>query len=139
MSRKRHVVARVDEVKPGTSKLVHAAGRDIALFNVNGTFHALADRCPHESGSLCRGRIIGLAVSDEPGKYRLTRVGEFVKCPWHGWEFEIATGQSYCDPTNTRVRTFEAKVEPGASLLKGPYIAETFPVSVEEDYVIVEI
>jgi 3-phenylpropionate/trans-cinnamate dioxygenase ferredoxin subunit len=139
MSPKRHVVAKVDEVKPGTSRLVNAAGRNIALFNVNGTFHALADRCPHEAGSLCKGRIIGLAESDEPGKYRLTRIGEFVKCPWHGWEFEIATGQSYCDPTNTRVRTFEAKVEPGASLIKGPYVAETFPVSVEEDYVIVEI
>ena len=139
MSRKRHVVAKVGDVAPGTSKLVLAGGREIALFNVAGRFHALSDKCPHEAGSLCKGRIIGLALSDEPGTYRLTRVGEFVKCPWHGWEFEIATGQSYCDPKNTRVRTFEAKVEPGSDLIKGPYVAETFPVLVEEEYVIVEV
>ena len=139
MTRKRHVVATVGEVAPGTLKLVKAGGREIALFNVNGRFHALADRCPHESGSLCKGRIIGLALADEPGRYRLVREGEFVKCPWHGWEFEIATGQSYCDPTGTRVRTFEAKVEPGADLVKGPYVAETFPVSIEQEYVIVEV
>ena len=91
------------------------------------------------SGSLCKGRITGLAEADEPGKYRLTRQGELVKCPWHGWEFDIKTGQSWCDPANTRVRTFEAKVEPGSDLLKGPYVAETFAVAVEKNYVIIEV
>jgi 3-phenylpropionate/trans-cinnamate dioxygenase ferredoxin subunit len=139
MSHGRHIVARADDVPPGTAKLVHASGRDIALFNVAGEFFALANRCPHEAGSLCQGRIVGLAHSDEPGHYRLTRPGEFVKCPWHGWEFDIRTGQSWCDPTTTRVRTFETTVEPGAALAKGPYVAETFSVLVEEDYVVVEI
>ena len=138
-ARKRYVVAKVPDVQPGTSKLVIAGGRRIALFNVGGTFYALADKCPHESGPLCKGRIIGLSASDMPGQYRLERPGEFVKCPWHGWEFEIRTGQSYCDPQNTRVRSFDAKVEPGFNLAKGPYVAETFPVTVEEDYVVIEI
>lgn len=136
---KRYVVAKVPDVQPGTSKLVIAGGRRIALFNVGGAFFALADKCPHESGPLCKGRIVGLSASDLPGQYRLERPGEFVKCPWHGWEFEIRTGQSYCDPQNTRVRSFDAKVAPGADLAKGPYVAETFPVTVEEDYVVIEI
>ena len=136
---KRYVVAKVAEVAPGTSKLVIAGGRRIALFNVKGAFYALADKCPHESGPLCQGKIVGLSVSDMPGEYRLERPGEFVKCPWHGWEFEIKTGQSYVDPANTRVRSFDAKVEPGSDLAKGPYVAETFPVTVEEDYVVIEI
>ncbi len=139
MSRKRHVVATIDEVAPGASKRVTVAGRDIALFNLGGEFFALANKCPHESGSLCDGRIIGLAMADEPGQYRLLRDGEFVKCSWHGWEFDIRTGQSWCDPSNTRVRAYDTAVEKGEAVVKGPYVAETFPVAIEQNYVIVEI
>lgn len=135
----RHVVAGVAEVAPGSCKLVAVKGRDIGLFNVGGTFYALANRCPHKGGPLCHGLITGLAKSSGPGDYRLTRGGEFVRCPWHGWEFEIATGQSYCDPETMRARRFEVTVAPGDELVKGPYVAESFPVSVEKDYLVVEI
>ena len=133
------MVATIDEVAPGASKRVTVAGRDIALFNLGGEFFALANKCPHESGSLCDGRIIGLAMADEPGQYRLLRDGEFVKCSWHGWEFDIRTGQSWCDPSNTRVRAYDTAVEKGEAVVKGPYVAETFPVAIEQNYVIVEI
>jgi 3-phenylpropionate/trans-cinnamate dioxygenase ferredoxin subunit len=139
MNKSRYVVARTSEVAPGTSKLVHAGGRDIALFNLAGEFFALGNKCPHESGSLCAGKIIGLATADEPGRYRLLRDGEFVRCPWHGWEFDIRTGQSWCDPERIRVRSFDTGVSSGADLTKGPYMAETFPVSIEENYVVVEV
>ena len=49
----RHVVASVTEVPPGTNKLVIAKDRDIGIFNVAGTFYALANRCPHKGGPLC--------------------------------------------------------------------------------------
>jgi nitrite reductase/ring-hydroxylating ferredoxin subunit len=135
----RHVVGRVAEVPPGTAKLVTVKGRDIGIFNVAGKFYALANRCPHRGGPLCHGRITGLAQSSGPGDYRHIRPGEFLRCPWHGWEFEIATGQSYCDPKNMRIRQFEVVVAPGVELVKGPYVAENFPVAVEEDYLVVEI
>ena len=135
----KHVVATIAEVPPGQHKKVHVKGRDIALFNLAGTYYALGDRCPHESGSLCAGKVVGLALSDEPGKYRLERPGEFVKCPWHGWEFDIRTGQSYCDPVKTRVRVYESHVEKGDDLTKGPYVAETFRVTVDEQYVVIEL
>jgi len=135
----RHVVAKVDELDIGKSKLVKVAGRDIALFNVKGEFFAIANRCPHEGADLCRGQLVGLAESDEPGKYRMTRHGELVRCPWHGWEFDIRTGKSWCDPARTRVKSFDVTVANGGTLAEGPYQAETFPVSIDEDYVVVEI
>ena len=139
MSKTRHVVASVDEVPPGAPKRVNIAGREIALFNIAGEFFALGDKCPHENGSLCNGKIVGLAEADEPGKYRLSRDGEFVKCPWHGWEFDIRTGQSWCDPARTRVRAYDAAVEPGAQIVKGPYRADTYPVRVEQNYIVIEL
>ncbi len=134
----RHVVATIEEVPPGQHKKVTVKGRDIALFNLNGTYYALGDRCPHESGSLAAGKVVGLAESDQPGKYRMSRPGEFVKCPWHGWEFDIRTGQSWCDPKTVRVRMYEAAVAKGEDLTKGPYVADTYKVTVDEQYVVIE-
>ena len=135
----RHVVAAAAEVAPGQGKRVEVAGREIALFNVNGEFFAFADRCPHEGAPLSKGKLVGLAEADEPGQYRLSRKNEFLRCPWHGWEFDVRTGQSWCDPTRTRVRTYEAAVASSDQLAKGPYVAETFAVTVEQDYVVIEV
>jgi 3-phenylpropionate/trans-cinnamate dioxygenase ferredoxin subunit len=135
----RQVVARAGDVAPGTSIVVTVKGRDIGIFNLDGEYFALANRCPHAGGPLCQGRIVALVQSDGPGHYRLTRHREFLRCPWHGWEFEIRTGQSWCDPNSTRARQFAITVEPGEQLVKGPYVAETFAVSVEEDYLVVDL
>ena len=135
---KRQVVARAVDVAPGQCKIVQVNGREIGVFNLNGEYFALANRCPHEGGPLCQGHVIPLIKSDRPGTYRLERHNEFLRCPWHGWEFEIRTGQSWCDPKSTRARQFQVTVESGEALAKGPFVAETFPVSVEEDYLVVE-
>jgi 3-phenylpropionate/trans-cinnamate dioxygenase ferredoxin subunit len=88
---------------------------------------------------MCEGRISGLVRSNGPGDYELTRKGEFLRCPWHGWEFEIRTGQSWCDLDDMKIRQFKTAVEPGENLVKGPYIAETFQVSVDEKYIVIDV
>ena len=135
----KHVVATVGEIPDGGSKLVEVKGRPIALYNVKGEFFALYDKCPHEGGSLCRGKLTGLVESDGPGDYKLSRQGEIVRCSWHGWEFDLRTGKSWCDPRRVRVKNYAVSVEPGTRLVEGPYAAETFPVSVEGEYVVIEV
>jgi 3-phenylpropionate/trans-cinnamate dioxygenase ferredoxin subunit len=135
----KHVVARADEIPVGQRKVVTVRGRPIVIFNVAGDFFALYDRCPHAGGPLSSGKITGLAEADEPGRVRYTRRGEIVRCPWHGWEFDIKTGRSWCDPSRLRVRSYNTSVEPGTRLVEGPYVAETFEVSVEGEYVVVEV
>jgi 3-phenylpropionate/trans-cinnamate dioxygenase ferredoxin subunit len=134
----KHVVAAVGEIPPGGRKLVTAGGRAIVVFNLGGEFFALANRCPHRGGSLCHGRLTGLVQSNEPGQYHYSRRGEIIRCPWHAWEFDIRTGKSWCDPERVRARNYAVSVEKGAALVEGPYVAETFRVSVENDYVVVE-
>ncbi len=135
----RHAVATTSEIPPGGRKLVTVKGRPIAIFNVHGEYYGLLNRCPHQGGALCEGAITGLLESSEPGKYSYTRKGEILRCPWHGWEFDIRTGQSYCDPKRFRARAYPVNVEPGSNVVKGPYIAETLAVSVESDYVVVDL
>lgn len=139
-----YVVAAVDEIPPGERKLVEVAGRSVGVFNVGGAYYALLNRCPHQAGPLCRGLLHAFIESTVPGEYRYTRKGEILRCPWHGWEFDVKTGQSWFDPARVRVRAYEASVQPGSAIATGgmqpgPYVAETYPVSVEERYVVVHI
>jgi nitrite reductase/ring-hydroxylating ferredoxin subunit len=135
----RHVVATVDEIPSGARKIVEVQGREIGIFNLEGEFFAIANRCPHEGASLCKGRIVGLVEADEPGAYRYSRKNELVRCPWHGWEFDIRTGKSWCDPGRTKVRSYDLKLEQGSALGEVELRAETFPVSVEKQYVVIEV
>ncbi len=70
------MVARVADVPPGTAKAVVVGAREIALFNVGGTFYALDNTCPHQGGPLAEGWIDGTRVT----------------CPWHAWTFELTNG-----------------------------------------------
>ena len=135
----RYVVATVDEIPPGERKVVEVAGRSIGVFNLRGEFFAIRNRCPHQGGPLCEGRAAGLVSATTPGEYTYTRPGEIIRCPWHGWEYDLRTGQSWFDPASVMVRTYEVSIAAGAQLQKGPYVAETYPVSVEQEYVLVEI
>ncbi len=135
----KHVVATVSEIAPGGRKLVEVKGRTIVLFNLAGEFFALSNRCPHQGGSLAQGQLTCLVESSAPGEYRTSRHGEIIRCPWHQWEYDIRTGKSWVDPRSVRARSFPVTVEPGARLAEGPYVAETFLVSVEDEYVVVEM
>ena len=135
----RHVVATTSEIAPGRNKVVTIDGREIVVFHVNGQFFALLNRCPHEGAPLARAACVAHLHSDEPGHFQRTRVGEMLRCAWHGGEFDMRTGQSYCDPQRVRVRSYPVEVEAGAMLAKGPYRAETFPVTVEESYVLIDV
>lgn len=135
----RTVVAAVADIPPGARKIVVVRGREIGVFNLGGAFYALSNYCPHQGGQLCRGTLVGLVTSSEPGRFDYGRAGEMLKCPWHGWEFDIRTGQSRCDPEDTKARAYPASVQPGSALVDGPFVAETFPVSVEAEYVVLEV
>ena len=135
----RQVVGKTQDIAAGTHRAMTVRGRPIVVFNVAGEFFALLDRCPHQGAELARGMTRGIAVSDEPGRATCLRPGGFIRCPWHGWEFDIRTGQSWCDPDRVAVRRFPVTVEPGSALVAGPYRAETLPVSVEDDYIVVDV
>ena len=113
-------------------------GREIVIFHVNGEFFALLNRCPHEGAPLSHAACVAHLSSSEPGEFKRSRIGELLRCAWHGWEFDMRTGQSWFDPKRFKVRSYPVAVERGEELQKGPYVAETFPVRIEDSYVIVE-
>ncbi len=135
----KHVIATVAEIPPGSRKLVTVRGRPIAVFNLAGSFYGLFNRCPHQGGPMCEGILTGLIQSDEPGQYQYSRKGEIIRCPWHGWEFDVRTGQSFCDPGKVALRSYNVEVAAGETVAQGPYVAETIPVTIENEYVVVDV
>lgn len=109
---REHVVATVDEIKPGEHKVVPIGRYGVGVYNVNGTFRAIANYCPHEGGPLCIGRVHGQTVLDPeaPGGAAEARKGEFIYCPWHQWGFELATGTTAVKP-EWSIRTYPVRVD----------------------------
>jgi 3-phenylpropionate/trans-cinnamate dioxygenase ferredoxin subunit len=130
-----HTVARVGEIAPGQRKLVELEGRAIGVFNVNGAFYALRSSCPHQQAPLCQGQIIGLLTASDQQTLQLTRPGEIIRCPWHGWEFDITTGRSVFNPHRVRVRAYAVTVEADE---EEPSL-ETYPVTVERGRIVVHL
>ena len=146
----RFVVADAKEIEPGERKIVDVAGRSIGIFNIGGEFFALRNRCPHQAGALCEGRLWGILRAEQPGEFEYEPSREILTCPAHGWEFHVRTGQSWCAPERLRVRRYEVSVvaegeldtdrqAPAAGMVKGPYTVETYPVSLEGSYLVVDI
>jgi 3-phenylpropionate/trans-cinnamate dioxygenase ferredoxin subunit len=148
----KHVVAAEGEIPPGGRKIVELEGRSIGVFNIEGEYFALRNRCPHQGGALCEGKLWGVLRADLPGAFEYEPSREILTCPWHGWEFHVRTGQSWCAPERLRVRHYPVSVEevpredpdaPRAGMVKGPYTVETYPVSLDGSspvvYLVVEV
>jgi 3-phenylpropionate/trans-cinnamate dioxygenase ferredoxin subunit len=147
---RRYVVARAAEIPEGGRLLVEAGGREIGIYRLQGRLHALLNRCPHLGGPLCKGDVVHQVYAPVPGDIRRDESKLFVTCPWHNWEFDVTTGQSYWSPRGPKARLFPVGVERGeavaaaletgaAERVPGPYKAETVPVSIEDDYVVISM
>ncbi len=137
----KYIVASVDDFPTSGRKLVHVKGRPIAIFRLGEEWFALSNKCPHQGGSLCEGYLIGLVEAARPGEYSYSRGGEIIRCPWHGWEFDIRTGLSRCRPKDLLVRQFHVDVEDGETIEREPDIAgvETFEIKVDDNYLVISL
>lgn len=106
-----YYVADVDEIGEAERVITEIRGREIAVFNVDGEFYALANYCTHQGGPACEGVISG-ALALEDGELTYTRENQVVSCPWHGWEFDIATGE-HLAPTDHKIPSYDVVIRDG--------------------------
>ncbi|KAA1176976.1 Rieske (2Fe-2S) protein [Rhizobium tropici] len=112
-----YVVARVDEIPPGTHKFVSVGKFGIAVYNVNGEFRAVTNYCPHRGGPLCVGKRYPIVESSEPYDIKVSGTDEILRCPWHGLEFDLRDGQA--EVGKLRVRMHQVRVENDQIVLQG--------------------
>src|SRR5678815_4436420 len=86
-------VAEVSSLPPGHGRTVHVSGREFAVYNVDGQFYAIDDKCPHRGGPLGAGYL-------EKNQ---------VFCPLHGWAFDVRTGACLSNPSKP-VKAYATRV-----------------------------
>ena len=91
----RVVVGKVSDFQNGDRKIVDVNGKSVGVFRIDDQFYAIRNRCPHQWGPLCLGNFAPRAVSSGPGDVHMDDGPPLLACPWHGWEYDIATGQSF--------------------------------------------
>ena len=91
-----HIVARAEDMPPGTARVVVADNRELALYNVGGSLYAIQNECLHLGGPLGHGALDGCVVT----------------CPWHGWQYDVRTGENEFDRA-LALETFQVVVEDG--------------------------
>lgn len=96
-------VAQTGDVEAGTGKVLEVQDKTIALFNVEGTFYAIDNICVHRGGPLGEGELDDCTVT----------------CPWHGWDYNVKTGQCETNPTE-KVACYEVKVEGSSVMVSMP-------------------
>lgn len=115
MSRLR--VCREDELEPGEHTVVSSGDVSIGVFNVDGEFFALLNRCLHQYGPLCEGSTRPKVEGTHPGvgervEETLCVDDPVIECPWHGWSYDVKTG-SHTGDEDVRVPTYDTVVEDG--------------------------
>lgn len=139
----RFEVGLASEIPPGSTKMVYPfSGKPgIGVFNVAGSYYALRNHCPHMGAPLCKGVVTGTTTAQVAPDGRLElqwiREGEILKCPWHRWEFEIATGRTVFQ-SRSRAATYEVWFEDSSAGEKLPRV-ETYPVVLQDAILYVEL
>jgi nitrite reductase/ring-hydroxylating ferredoxin subunit len=101
-----HDVGSVSDLKREGRVLARVEGREVGVVAAGGELYGVRNRCPHHGGPLCLGTVETRVVG-KPGAYGLSGLA-VLRCPWHGWEFDPATGACLDDPA-LRVAVYPAK------------------------------
>jgi 3-phenylpropionate/trans-cinnamate dioxygenase ferredoxin subunit len=106
-------ISLADAPRDGEIRMLEIGERRVGLLSIDGQLHALADRCPHRAAPLCSaGQLVRDVALDDEGRVAVAASARLVRCPWHKWDFDVASGRCVVDP-QLRVRRYPVTVEDG--------------------------
>lgn len=106
----RFYAAKMTEIPENGKKIVEINGIEVGLFRVNGEWKAWRNYCPHMAAPVCKGKVCGTTLPSLVYEYEYGKEGQILRCPWHGWEFDLTTGRQLVDPS-VRLRGYTVEAE----------------------------
>lgn len=94
----KYAVAKVADLLEKKRRIVEVKGVEVGIFVVDGRFYAWRNFCPHAAARVCAGTVCGTRLPSMVYEYEYGRDQEILRCPWHGWEFDLKTGRHLVDP-----------------------------------------
>ena len=110
-------IGSVAEVRRAGCVVVQVEGRPVGVIAAGEDFYAVHDRCPHMGASLCAGSVSGTLLAAGPHELVYGLDAQVLRCPWHGWEFDLATGRSLLEPRRVGLRTYRVTSSDGEVVL----------------------
>lgn len=105
-----HRVGPLAGIREGERQIIQVGTLSVGVYRINGALHAIKNQCPHQGAPLCLGH---LGATHAPGKvdeFQPALHGRVLRCPWHGWEFDVASGKGLYD-AKSRVKTYQTVVD----------------------------
>lgn len=107
-------VGRLDELTDSRPLALTIDGRPIGVCRVGDKVYAFRNLCPHRRAPLACGTVEGTMLPvHRAGEFNYGMEGQVLRCPWHGWEFSIETGENLFCESDTRVKTYPVSVRDG--------------------------
>jgi 3-phenylpropionate/trans-cinnamate dioxygenase ferredoxin subunit len=112
-----HDLGSVEEVERVGHVVARVRNREVGVVRdpLTGSLYGVRNRCPHHGAPLCLGTVRE-RVGGAPGRYELAG-RRVLRCPWHGWEFDLATGACLDDPA-ARAAVYPVRVDAGRVLVR---------------------
>lgn len=108
----RYYAATAEEVRQKGKVLAEVKGMEVGIYYVDGDYYAWRNVCPHAAAPICEGVVCGTRLPSLVYEYEYGKHNEIVRCPWHGWEFDLKTGEHLAEG-GAKLRGFPVEVEDG--------------------------
>jgi len=109
--RPAHDIGALSDFPVGEMTIVDVAGVEVGVYHASdGSLRAVRNVCPHYAAPICRGEVSGTMIPSAPGTFEYGLDERVLRCPWHGFEYDLATGDPLYDVTRGRLRTYDVAV-----------------------------
>jgi len=108
---KRHRVASLNDIPAGGHLLVTVGSLELGLYRIGDELRAWRNVCPHQAAPVCRGTVAGTNLPSDVYRYEHGRDGEILQCPWHGWEFDLLTGNHLVEGSRSKLRGYPVETD----------------------------
>jgi nitrite reductase/ring-hydroxylating ferredoxin subunit len=112
-------VGAIEDFREGRPTVLKVGDRELGIINWHGAFFAVRNVCAHMGARLCEGTVTARTTSaGATSPVEIVGDAPLVNCPWHGWSYDAATGESVFEPRRFRVRTYPVSVRQGRVLVE---------------------
>lgn len=109
-----HKVGQLDEIPEKDALIIDIEGRPIGVFRRGDNLFAVKNLCPHKRAPLACGTVEGTMLpTSHAGELAYGMEDQVIRCPWHGWEFDLVTGKCLFGVSDSRIKTYPVSVRDG--------------------------
>lgn len=106
-----YCVGAINQIPKGRALITEINGVSIGIFQENGQLFAVRNVCPHKQAPICKGTVCGTMLPSDPKEFEFGLEGKVLRCPWHGWEFDLQTGESLFGISQRKVKTYPVELK----------------------------